>query len=160
MDQALADGAIRSYSRAMNVADRIRIQFWDKRGLTMPQLRVMFMLLDRDGQAVGALAQLMCVRPATMTGLTARLIRHNLIERHADPRDGRVVRITLTEEGRRVIRAIEAASRAYLELVFERIGEARSRDLIDLLNEFALAAESLQSEGECAPGQDGGWQDG
>lgn len=154
MDEALADGAIRSYARALNVADQNRIQFWDQRGLTVPQLRVMFMLLDHDGQAVGELAETMAVRPATMTGLTARLVRQNLVKRHADPHDGRVVRITLTHEGRGAVRAIETASRSYLRRIFERIGDERSRALIDSLNEFVLAAEALQDE-RTAPNRDG-----
>ncbi|RJQ12349.1 MAG: MarR family transcriptional regulator [Dehalococcoidia bacterium] len=151
VEQALVDRAIRAYARVLNVADPIRLQFWDSRGLTMPQLRVMFLLLDRDGQAAGELAATMRVRPATMTGLTDRLARHHLIERRPDPNDGRVVRVFLTEEGRTVVRAIEAASHAYLERIFAQMGEASVTRLVAALREFAHAAENLQDSGEFHP---------
>ena len=65
----------------------------------MPQLRVMFLLLAWDGQAAGELAQAMRMRPATVTGLTDRLVRHKLIARLPDACNRRVERVLLTGEG-------------------------------------------------------------
>jgi DNA-binding MarR family transcriptional regulator len=47
----------------------------------MPQVRLMHLLLLQDCRPVGELAEEMNVRPATVTGLTDRLIRQGLIER-------------------------------------------------------------------------------
>lgn len=103
MDRGLTDRAIRAYARALDMADPIRLQFWDGRGLTLPQLRVMFLLLERDGQSARDLAEAMRVRPAAITGLTDRLTRRSLIERQSDPADRRIVRLALTDEGRSVV---------------------------------------------------------
>ena len=137
-----------AYGRALVVADPIRLQFWDDRGLTMPQLRLMYLLYLRDGRPVGELAEEMSVRPATMTGLTDRLVRQELIERRGDAEDRRVVRVVLTDEGRRVLGEIEAASRLYLDAVFKRMGDDAVERLIDLFDQFSDAASAVQREGE------------
>lgn len=137
-----------AYGRALVVADPIRLQFWDDRGLTMPQLRLMYLLYLRDGRPVGELAEEMSVRPATMTGLTDRLVRQELIERRGDAEDRRVVRVALTDEGRRVLGEIEAASRLYLDAVFKRMGDDAVERLIDLFDQFSDAASAVQREGE------------
>lgn len=137
-----------AYGRALVVADPIRLQFWDDRGLTMPQLRLMYLLYLRDGRPVGELAEEMSVRPATMTGLTDRLVRQELIERRGDAEDRRVVRVALTDEGRRVLGEIEAASRLYLDAVFKQMGDDAVERLIDLFDQFSDAASAVQREGE------------
>lgn len=138
--------ALRAYVRALNVADPIRLRFWDDRGLTMPQLRIMFWLLERDGQSAGELAAAMRVTPATMTGLTDRLVRQQLVERQSDTRDGRVVRLFLTPGGRATAQAVEEASRAYLDRIFARMGDEAVDRLVEALREFAHAAEWVQDE--------------
>ena len=148
MDDAMLDQAMRAYGRALAVADPIRLRFWDGRGLTMPQLRLMYLLHQQDCRAVGELAEQMNVRPATVTGLTDRLVRQHLIERQPDPDDRRVVRVALTPEGRRVLGEIETASRAYLDAIFERMGEDAVERLIDLFEQFSAAAAELLREGE------------
>lgn len=137
-----------AYGRALVVADPIRLQFWDDRGLTMPQLRLMYLLYLQDGRPVGELADEMNVRPATMTGLTDRLVRQELIERRGDAEDRRVVRVALTVEGRRVLGEIEAASRLYLDAVFKKMGDEAVERLIELFEQFSDAATEVLREGE------------
>jgi DNA-binding MarR family transcriptional regulator len=151
LDQGLITRAMVSYGGALAVADPIRLRFWDKRGLTMAQLRLMYTMLLDGEQAAGELAEKMSVRPPTITGLTNRLIKQKLIRRLADPNDRRIVRVDLTAEGRRVISQIETASRAYLARIFNQLGEAKVKELIALLDEFSAAGQSVQSESEFRP---------
>jgi len=146
-----SERAIRAYVRALNIADPIRLHFWDSRDLTMPQLRVMFLVHEQAGLTAGTLAAIMRVRPATMTGLMDRLIKHGLIKRQADATDRRVTRVFLTVEGHSVVKAIETASRAYLETIFDRMGEESVERLIEALRDFARTAESVQDAGEFQP---------
>jgi len=151
MKQSLLTKAMISYGQALAVADPIRLRFWDERGLTMAQLRLMYTLLIEGEQPVGELAEKMSVRPPTATGLTDRLIRQNLIERLPDPSDRRVVRVALTPEGRRVLGEIETASRAYLDAIFSRMGDERVKELVELLDELTQSAQEVQREGEFLP---------
>ena len=117
----------------------------------MPQLRLLFLLLLQDCRSVGDLADEMNVRPATITGLTDRLVRQELIERQADASDRRLVRIALTDEGRRLIAEIETAARALLDGIFRRMSEDEVRRLIDAFEQFGAAADELQQERETQP---------
>jgi DNA-binding MarR family transcriptional regulator len=144
MNDDLLSQALRAYGRAIAVADPIRLRFWDGRGLTMPQLRLMSLLHQQDRRAVGELADEMGVRPATVTGLTDRLVRQRLIERQDDPADRRVVRIALTDEGRRVLSEIETASRAYMHEILSRMDTAAVRRLIAAFEEFCTAADAAR----------------
>lgn len=148
--EELLTEAMRAYGRTIAVSDPVRIRFWESRGLTMPQLRLMFILLHLDCRSVGELAEELRVRPATVTGLTDRLVRQRLIRRQSDPADRRVVRVALSAEGRRVVGEIETAARAYLSAILQRLGEAKVRRLLESFEEFAAAAEAVQREGEGA----------
>jgi DNA-binding MarR family transcriptional regulator len=114
----------------------------------MAQLRVMYTLLVDGERSAGELAEEMGVRPPTITGITGRLIKQKLIRRRADPADRRIVRVELTAEGRGVISQIEAAGRAYLTSVFDRMGEDRVNEFICLLDEFAAAAVAAHHDSE------------
>lgn len=145
------DRAIRAYGRALTITDPVRLRFWDSRGLTMSQLRLMFLVLRRGRPTVGELAEEMKVKPATITGLTDRLVRQRLIERQADPADRRVVRITLTSEGRRVLSELEAAGRAYLHEVLSRMDDEEVERVIAAFEAFAEVAEQVIREQEQSP---------
>jgi DNA-binding MarR family transcriptional regulator len=151
MKQALLNRAIEAYGRTLAVADPIRLQFWDKRGLTMTQLRLMYLLYQRDEQTITELAEHMHVRKPTITGLTDRLIKHKLIRRLSDPADRRVVRRALTKEGRRVLGEIEVASKAYLDRIFGSLGDAKVEEFVRLMEEFSRSAEAVQQSSEFQP---------
>lgn len=129
MKQELLARAITAYGRALGVADPIRLRFWDSRGLTMTQLRLMYLIYQRNEPTISELAELMVVRKPTITGLTDRLVKQKLIRRLSDKTDRRIVRIALTKEGRRVLGEIEVASKAYLDRVFGTMGETEVKSL-------------------------------
>ncbi|MCX7750564.1 MAG: MarR family transcriptional regulator [Candidatus Bipolaricaulota bacterium] len=68
---------------------------------------VLFHLGREDGLPQGELARQTLVRPATLTEVLQRMEAAGLIERRADPVDGRVSRVYLTEKGRRARRQAE-----------------------------------------------------
>src|SRR5437870_4194385 len=104
LDDALVSRALRVMQRTAHLGDPIRLQFWEVHGLTMPQVKLMVLLAERDHQMLGELAQQLEVSPATVTGLTDRLSRQGLIERRTDEKDRRVIRAALTPEGARIAR--------------------------------------------------------
>jgi DNA-binding MarR family transcriptional regulator len=71
--------------------------------LTMQQLKILLML-HRLGDTSGReLAELLGVSLATMSGMVDRMVAHDLVARHEDPRDRRVRRISLSATGRTMI---------------------------------------------------------
>jgi DNA-binding MarR family transcriptional regulator len=143
IDPSLVRSAIVAYARAILVSEPLRVTLWDSQGFTVPQLRLMYLLLQGNGISAGQIAERLGVKPASVTGLTDRLVCRGLIEREHDRDDHRVVHVTLTPEGRRAVEEFEAAASAYLARVFERMGEDAVRNLVASLEAFRAAADSV-----------------
>ncbi|MEO8456751.1 MAG: MarR family transcriptional regulator [Chloroflexota bacterium] len=151
MPNELLERALSAYGRAVRIADPLRFQLWSDRGLTMPQVRVLFELVENGDRAAGELAEALTVAPPTITGLTDRLVKQGLVERSEDPRDRRVVRLGLTEDGRALTIEIAEKSRAYLIELFEHIPPERLDDICAALEELADANTRWRGAREAVP---------
>ena len=89
--------------------------------ITLPQLWAME-YLSRQGHApMNEIARFLAIsRPAT-TGLIERLIGQGLARRESDRRDRRIVRVTITAKGRRIVNNIWEQKRRTLTKVFRQI---------------------------------------
>jgi len=82
-----------------------RVQRWieakmaAKGGLTAAQSGVLFFVGGQEGALIGEAAEALDLAPSAMTGLIDRMTRAELVERRADPSDGRAMRLHLTEKG-------------------------------------------------------------
>lgn len=147
----LCDRARAAYGQAMAVIDPIRLRFWDSRGLTMSQLRLLVLVDRGDRRPIGELADEMNVKPATLSGLAERLERLQFICREHDPADRRVVRVSLTPEGKRVLTEIQVAARAYFDAVFARMGPDAVEQFAQALEDFKSAASAVGIPSEYLP---------
>jgi MarR family transcriptional regulator, lower aerobic nicotinate degradation pathway regulator len=76
--------------------------------LSLTQLRVLGILRDRE-PTMAELANFTGLERSTVSGLIDRAVQRGLVVRTADPRDGRSVRVTLTESAGKLAREIAAA---------------------------------------------------
>lgn len=76
-------------------------------GLFAGQEQVLQALAAESIMTMGELAAVLKVRPPTASKTVSRLSALGLVERHAEPGDGRIVQVKLTEEGRDKAAAIE-----------------------------------------------------
>jgi DNA-binding MarR family transcriptional regulator len=86
------------------------------RGVGVPVWRVLATLsgLPKDGgETVTGLAGACLLQQPTMTKVLDRMERDGLVRRHADARDRRVVRLTLTPRGEGMVADLLAAARAH-----------------------------------------------
>jgi DNA-binding MarR family transcriptional regulator len=137
-----------TYLRSIAVIDPVRVHFWDSRGTTMTQLRVMYLIRQKCEPSTGELAEELTVRPATLTGLADRLEQKGLLRRWPDATDRRVVRVGLTEEGDRLLDEVAATGNAYLNSIFERMGPEAVKELTRALQVFIDTAARLAASGE------------
>ena len=91
--------AVYSAGHAFN---RLYRPLLEKLGLTYPQYLAMVALWEADDCTVGALGERLGLESNTLTPLLKRLEGMDLITRARDPRDERVVRVRLTDKGRRL----------------------------------------------------------
>jgi MarR family transcriptional regulator, organic hydroperoxide resistance regulator len=82
-------------SMAGQLAERIR-----PAGVGIGQWAVLLFLWERDGMSQAELSRVVAIEPPTMVRTIDRMVRDGLVTRVADPADGRVSRIHLTDRGR------------------------------------------------------------
>jgi DNA-binding MarR family transcriptional regulator len=108
-------------------------------GLTGPQRLVVRLVGRFPGIPAGKLAQILHVHPSTLTGVLKRLEKRGVLERKADPLDGRKALFALTEAGRALDVPSEGTVESAVQRVLSRMSRARILGTQDVLT--ALAAE-------------------
>ena len=111
-------------------------------GLTVSQFLVLAAVWGRqDGCQMGELAGDMLQSSATMTGIVDRLVRMELVHRHAVASDRRLVLIDLTERGRELLGRVRGEKLARLRQILERLPEADRLALVHLISAYLEASE-------------------
>lgn len=127
--------------------DPVRLlEAWVELGLTMAQLRVLFLLRSEEGAAAGALAERLTVMPSTVTRMVDRLVRQGLVRRETDDGDRRLVRHYLTGTGARTVEEMERLGRARLNEVMDRLTTPQLERLVEALADLAAALEAQEAE--------------
>ena len=98
---ALAD---RLHSAAIHLLRRLRRED-DASGLPAPQLSALSVIVFGGPLTLGQLAAAEQVRPPTITKLVAALEADGLVTRATDPADRRIVRVSATPRGARLLHA-------------------------------------------------------
>jgi DNA-binding MarR family transcriptional regulator len=142
--EALAREAIRLCARALAAVDTSRVHQWEELGLTLQQLRFLYQLHERDGQCVTELAGHMRVHPATITGLTNKLIRLRLVQRTTDRADRRVKHIALTPSGRALVSADPKIVDRLRQAMCE-VGSHRLQTLLPMLREMTSRVATVHA---------------
>ena len=99
-------------------------------GLSLVHLNVLT-VLDTDGPLpMRALAESLDVSQASATGIVDRMEQRGIVERRRDEADRRVIRVALTDEGRRLIAGLAAERRDHLARILDRLTEAELDGLL------------------------------
>jgi DNA-binding MarR family transcriptional regulator len=94
-DLGLVDSLVQSSFLVQGIMRRVAA----RHDLSVVQMRLLGILRDRE-PGILALARHLELDKSSVTGLVDRAERRGLMERVADPEDGRAVRVRLTKEGR------------------------------------------------------------
>jgi DNA-binding MarR family transcriptional regulator len=137
-----------AYGDALGIIDALRIQGWSEDGLTMPQIRLLWVLRDDDGLPVGTLAEHLGVNPSTITGHVDRLVRQGLVRREEDASDRRIVRNFLTEDGQSTVAAQRHVAGEFLLNILKRLDAPQLDRLEAALGDLNRAAAESRHEGQ------------
>lgn len=96
--------------------------------LSLRQLTVLYYIREQT-PTLGYIAKQLMVTPAVVTGIVDRLERRGFVRRTADAGDRRVVRLTLTDSGRKVSMDTELA---LIGIVAARLDDHPEADLATL----------------------------
>src|SRR5215218_1005068 len=107
--------------------------------LSAPKWFVLVVLSKRDGASQGEVSQLFEVDPSRLTRIGQALESDGLVRRERDPDDNRVVRMYLTDEGRRRLRRLPALNRRMEERIQGVFSEEEQEELERMLGLLAGA---------------------
>lgn len=110
-------------------------------GVTALQYTALTVLDRRDGLTSAELARRSFVTPQSMTDMVKGLERRGLIDRRPDADHGRRLLISLTAEGRDLLRAYESRARALEDRMVTGFSAQERERLQDLLNRCRAALE-------------------
>jgi MarR family transcriptional regulator, lower aerobic nicotinate degradation pathway regulator len=131
----LTDALVQSSFLVQGVMRRVAA----RHDLSVVQMRLLGILRDRE-PGVLALARHLELDKSSVTGLVDRAEGRGLVERVADPDDGRAVRVRLTRRGRALATKGAAEVGAELATVSAGLGEAERRRLAKLLGAVVAPA--------------------
>jgi DNA-binding MarR family transcriptional regulator len=131
---------------AMREVDSLRLQQWERIGLTLPQLRVLFQVRRTPAITTGDLARMMGISVSTTSGLVIKLEGLGLIERHREPGDRRREPLHLTAAGANVAGEIAETNHHIFDAVAHQLGDELSSTSAMLVRLGALIAEARDDE--------------
>jgi DNA-binding MarR family transcriptional regulator len=136
--------------------DQARLQLWDRAGLTVTQLRLLFYLNECEGIGNAELADRLMVTRPSISALLERLERGAFIRREISPDDRRGICIWLEPRGRQAVAQMTAEMRAYGIGLLESLDDTEVADLTVALDRLVNSGRTvlereLQAAREAAP---------
>ena len=110
-------------------------------GVTSDHWRVLRLLADAEGHAMGELADRMEMNPPTLTKLIDRMVGKSLVQRAADPEDSRRVLVYATDGGLDLLEELQGKVDEHHAALRALLGERIARQLERLLTTLIEAAE-------------------
>lgn len=117
-----------------------------KRGLRVPEWRVLACLYDRDGAMITHLARIALVEQSRLTRIIIQMEERGLVLRQSDPSDGRRVRVFLTPEGQKLTRDLVPMARAHEAQLLARLSNHDAGSLKPMLKALLETIENDTSE--------------
>jgi DNA-binding MarR family transcriptional regulator len=114
-------------------------------GLSLVHLHVLA-VLDVEGLLqMRALAESLDVSQASMTGIVDRMEQRGLVERQRDESDRRVVRVSLTADGRAMVGGMAAERRERLSAMLDDMTDEEIKSLLVGIRAMRRAREHLHA---------------
>lgn len=83
-----------------------------RHGVTISQWALMNLLWNREGLSQVEIREALSIEGSTVSGLLQRMQKADLIRKSPDPRDGRVMRIYLSDKGKSLEEALNAEAQS------------------------------------------------
>lgn len=104
-------------------------------------------LLEMHGQLpMSRLAEELGVALPNATGIVGRMEERGIVERRHDEVDRRVVRVVLTDAGRRLIEEMEAIRRERMTRLIGQLDGAQQERLLAAVHDLRAASAALQAD--------------
>jgi DNA-binding MarR family transcriptional regulator len=117
---SLEEAADRLHSAAIHLLRRLRT-LDERAGISGPRASVLSVVVFRGPIAIGELATLEQVRPATISRMVKEMELEGLVARSSDPADGRIALVRATAAGRKLLGEARRRRVGALAAMLERL---------------------------------------
>jgi DNA-binding MarR family transcriptional regulator len=115
---------------------------WIESGLTLTQLRSLFLIVNKGSTNFRKLAEALGVTPSNVTGIIDRLEEQGLVRRTQNPEDRREVTLQATDEGEALVSDLKEAGMKQMTQILFLLSAEELSSLIRGLSAFIKAADS------------------
>lgn len=126
---------------------RFTKQLAARASLTGPQLTVVKMLETMGDLSLSELSDAIRAQNSTVTGIVDRMEREEIVERVRSTEDRRVVRIHLTEKGRKLAAEIPIEPISIFRAALESLSPAEARELLKIVNKISSRVRAAIESG-------------
>jgi MarR family transcriptional regulator, organic hydroperoxide resistance regulator len=119
-------------------------------GITPGQINALLVLYLNDDLTMGRLSSEIFLAESAATRLVNRLVNLNLVKRHGDEKDRRIVRVALTAYGRQLSRLVFERRSFRFNNLAEKLKPDERENLITSLKSVIRVFEQLDLEGSAA----------
>jgi homoprotocatechuate degradation regulator HpaR len=112
--------------------------------ISEPQWRVMRVINDRGESDITGLAETGHFHPPSVTRIVQELEERLLVMRQPDPDDGRRILVSLTPEGRDIVKAVSRQMTRIMREYTTRFGAQRLDRLIDELRALSASIKGVE----------------
>lgn len=101
--------------------------------ITLPQFIILGFLHQSGLANMTDLAKYMKVTTSAMTGIISRLVRAGYVQRKADSKDRRIIKVKLSSRGASLVLKVEEERRQMIIDVFGQISEHERQEYLNIL---------------------------
>ena len=116
--------------------------YWIDSGLTITQLRSLFLIANKGRTNFRKLAEALRVTPSNVTGIADRLEEQGLVSRRQNPEDRRETTLQATDKGEALVSNLKEAGMKQMTQILSLLSVEELSSLIRGLSAFIEAADS------------------
>jgi MarR family transcriptional regulator, 2-MHQ and catechol-resistance regulon repressor len=143
----LDQGAERLHQLTKSLIRRYQFRDWNQiccYGISVSQCHILDIVAEDGDLTMQQLARRMYKSISTMTRVAAQLIKKGYIKRHQDPKDRRVVHVSITPQGKAVIAAIQRDMIETQKAILQAIPEQEWHGAFHVLEALARGVQRWQ----------------
>ena len=119
-----------------------------KEGVHPGQMKLLSIISKNDGIIQRDLAEILDMRPSSLTEMVSNLEKNSLISRKQDENDRRIMHVYLTEEGKKIIESFKQAKDELHDSVFSCLTLDEKEKMLEIVRKVNSSLESLDNLSE------------
>jgi DNA-binding MarR family transcriptional regulator len=119
---------------------------WTDSGLTLTQLRSLFLIANKGSTNFRKLAEALGVTPSNVTGIVDRLVEQGLVSRTQNPEDRREMTLQATDKGQFLVSNLKEVGIKHMTHILSLLSLEELSALAQGLSAFIRAAETYKGQ--------------